>query len=190
MLTTIAQTGTQPYLWLPGFGFDWRIFAKAIDQRPGLHYSITWPQHGDFTSFCQHLSQQVSAHWQVIGWSLGGAIAAQIHQPGRSTKVLACQTQFCHDQRVSRAALRAFIAQLKRCPEQAMQRFCQWSGLPQATTIKDVEALVNTAQWLNQYHIANWSDMERLYGRDDPLVWPDMAAQVVDGNHASVLEYL
>lgn len=183
----IASTGETPYLWIPGFAYDWQIFKEKIDHTPGQHWTINWSESLSFHQFSQQVLAQMPNQCKVRGWSLGGAIAMQLQSKSQHTQVLACQRQFCHPNKVPETALQAFRQQIKRSPTRALKHFQKWCDFHIPPTVNNTQILLNTLNWLEQYYIADWQNVERVYAKHDQLVEPDRQATLVEGGHASVL---
>ncbi|WP_119393241.1 alpha/beta fold hydrolase [Salinibius halmophilus] len=190
MLTRVAKTGSKPYLWVPGFAYDWRIFNQAIATRPGEHWATQWSAELDLHSYCEQILAAMPENCAVTGWSLGGAVAMQLIPKSCSTTVLACGQRFCHPQGISNAALRAFKRLLARSPEEALARFQTWCDYDTAPQVTDKPTLLNTLDWLEKYEITHWHNARRVYAKQDKLVIAEGHCELVEGGHASVLEHL
>ncbi|MFL0807307.1 MAG: hypothetical protein K6L60_08480 [Oceanobacter sp.] len=206
------------WYWLPGWGFDTKIFAPLYEKIPGQHFGLNYAHllseltEPSFQAAAEYLANNshATAHW--VGWSLGGALAAsacQTSQPARLT-TLATGAQFCRqsDQGHGMPAetLAAFIQGFERQPAKTLKRFtalCSQGSLsPRALSRTltanqnhpntDVETaqLLTTLNWLTDFDITmNPHTGLALYGDQDALAPGGLQPRhTLPGSHAFWLE--
>lgn len=170
----MITSNNPPLVFLHGWGSDSSLWQPLCQLLPGQHYFVDLPGFGNFDSklldldtFLAQVAEQLPHNCYLVGWSLGGMLAAQLAR--RSDRVRGLVTIASNAVFVARpdwpeamepATFAQFLADFANTPVETWTRFCALQTLGDskrkivATLLRQQSAptSVNHVTWLQGLH--------------------------------------
>ena len=185
---------SKAWVWFPGWGFDAEVFTELAQGLPGQHYWYRWQDALTFEQAVDDVCQHIPEHAILVGWSLGGALAAAIahRQPAPAALItMATPPKFCRAPQwpygMPRGRFENFVATFIDNPRKTQMTFLALNaqGIDKPKNVirilarqqrQPTEALQRQLAWLDQFDftavdMANCLCLH-LFADNDALVAP------------------
>ncbi|CAM3563765.1 alpha/beta fold hydrolase [Halomonas lysinitropha] len=128
-LVLLSGWGCDARLWQPLAGHWSEALAVSAPDWPGYGARSPLANPGSLAQMAKEMADELTADAIWVGWSLGGLLAAALldHLPApRALVLIGMGGDFCHEEGISTAELRAFQRAFARAPDTTHRYFLRW----------------------------------------------------------------